>query len=176
MVRTFPTFTTMKSILRILLLPLFASLIFACKPSIKVETETTEEASMEEITYDSILAQKLGADEYGMKKYVMAFLKAGPNQDQDSVTAAQLQRAHLDNIFRLADEGKLAVAGPFLDGGELKGVYVFNVSTIEEAKALTDTDPAVQAGRLVMELHPWYGSAATMMINDWHKKVQKTKI
>ena len=82
----------------------------------------------------------------------------------------------MDNIFRLADEGKLAVAGPFLDGGDLKGIYVFNVSTIEEAKALTETDPAIKAGRLVMELHPWYGSAATMMVNDWHKKVQKKKI
>jgi uncharacterized protein YciI len=140
-----------------------------------VEPETTAEAS-DVTVYDSTLAVKLGADDYGMKKYVMAFLKAGPNRDQDSVTAAQLQRAHLDNIFRLADEGKLALAGPFLDGGDLKGVYVFNVTTIEEAKALTETDPAIKAGRLVMELHPWYGSAATMMINDWHKKVQKKKI
>lgn len=149
--------------------------ILACKPEAKVETSTTESAA-EEFAYDSILAAKVGADDYGMRKYVMAFLKAGPNTDMDSATAAQLQRAHLDNIFRLADEGKLAVAGPFLGGGELRGVYVFNVSTIEEAQALTETDPAIKAGRLVMELHPWYGSAAMMLVNDWHKKVQKKKI
>ena len=82
------------------------------------------------MSYDSALAMKLGADEYGMKKYVMAFLKTGPNQEQDSAKAAELQRAHLDNIFRLADEGKLALAGPFLDGGELRGVYIFNVETV----------------------------------------------
>ena len=149
--------------------------ILACKPEVKVDV-TKENETSDTITYDSILAAKLGADDYGMKKYVMAFLKAGPNRDQDSTTAAELQRAHLDNIFRLADEGKLALAGPFLDGGELKGVYVFNVTTIEEAKTLTETDPAIKAGRLVMELHPWYGSAATMMINEWHEKIQKKKI
>ena len=149
--------------------------MLACKPEANVETTTTESAA-DEFAYDSTLAAKVGADDYGMRKYVMAFLKAGPNTDMDSATAVQLQRAHLDNIFRMADEGKLAVAGPFLDGGDLKGVYIFNVSTIEEAKALTETDPAVKAGRFVMELHPWYGSAATMMVNDWHKKVQKKKI
>ena len=149
--------------------------ILACKPEAKVETSTTESVS-EEFAYDSILAAKVGADDYGMRKYVMAFLKAGPNTDMDSATAAQLQRAHLDNIFRLADEGKLAVAGPFMDRGELRGVYVFNVSTIEEAQALTETDPAIKAGRLVMELHPWYGSAAMMLVNDWHKKVEKKQI
>lgn len=149
--------------------------ILACKPEAKVETSTTESVA-EEFAYDSILAAKVGADDYGMRKYVMAFLKAGPNTDMDSATAAQLQRAHLDNIFRLADEGKLAVAGPFMDRGELRGVYVFNVSTIEEAQALTETDPAIKAGRLVMELHPWYGSAAMMLVNDWHKKVEKKQI
>ena len=146
--------------------------LVACKSDVKVDTTSTESIT-DEFAYDSTLAARLGADDYGMRKYVMAFLKAGPNTDMDSATAAQLQRAHLDNIFRLADEGKLAVAGPFLDSGELRGVYVFNVSTIEEAQALTETDPAIKAGRLVMELHPWYGSAAMMMVNDWHKKVQK---
>ena len=149
--------------------------LLACKPDANVATTPTD-GTTDEFAYDSILAAKVGADDYGMRKYVMAFLKTGPNTDMDSATGAQLQRAHLDNIFRLADEGKLAVAGPFMDRGELRGVYVFNVSTIEEAQALTETDPAIKAGRLVMELHPWYGSAAMMMVNDWHKKVQKKKI
>lgn len=132
--------------------------------------------SSDEMQYDSVLAARLGADNYGMHKYVMAFLKAGPNRSQDSVTAAQLQRAHMDNIFRMAEEGKLVVAGPFLDKGDIRGIYIFNVETVEEARALTETDPAIQAGRLVMELHPWYGSAAMQMVNEWHKKLQKNKI
>jgi uncharacterized protein YciI len=134
------------------------------------------EQSTEEVTYDSVLAQKLGADAYGMKQYVMAFLKTGPNRDQDSATAAQLQRAHLDNIFWLADEGKLILAGPFLDKGEIRGIYVFNVTTVEEAADLTSTDPAIKAGRLVMELHPWYGPAALMQVVEISNRISKEKI
>ena len=146
--------------------------LLACKPTVSVETKASTETTAS-ITYDSLLTQKLGADPYGMKHYVMAFLKAGPNRDQDSVTAAQLQKAHMDNIMRMADEGKLVVAGPFEDGGELRGIYVFNVATLEEARALTETDPAVKAGRLIMELHPWYGSAALMQVNETHKRLSK---
>jgi len=106
----------------------------------------------------------------------MAFLKAGPNRDQDSTTAANLQTAHLENIGRLAEAGKLSLAGPFMDDGEMRGIYIFNVTTIEEAKKLTETDPAIQAGRLEMELHPWYGSAALMEVNNLHNRLQKKDI
>ena len=104
--------------------------------------------------YDAQLAQKLGADDYGMKQYVIAFLKAGPNRPTDSAARMKLQMAHLKNIGRLANEGKLIVAGPFMDDQSIKGIFIFNVTTIEEAKKLTETDPAIQAGSLVMELHP----------------------
>jgi uncharacterized protein YciI len=126
--------------------------------------------------YDADLAKKLGADDYGMKQYVMAFLKAGPHRLTDSVARAKLQMAHLKNITRLAEEGKLVIAGPFMDDQPIKGIFIFNVTTVEEAKKLTETDPAIQAGSLVMELHPWYGSAALMEIPDTHKKLQKKSI
>lgn len=135
-----------------------------------------QEAAKSESTFDADLAQKTGADTYGMKQYVMAFLKAGPNRDQDSTTAAELQRAHLNNITRLAEEGKLVLAGPFMDDGDIRGIYIFNVKTIDEAKKLTATDPAIKAGRLLMELHPWYGSAALMEVNNLHKKLAKEGI
>ena len=148
----------------------------SCEPAIKVDiTETPEEQPLE-MSYDSVLAQKLGADEYGMKKYVMAFLKTGPYEEKDSVKRAELHRGHLDNIFRLADEGKLALAGPFMDDSDMRGVFIFNVSTVEEAKALTETDPAIKAGLFVIEYHPWYGSAAACMINDQHKRIAKNPI
>jgi uncharacterized protein len=117
---------------------------------------------------DSALAEELGADDYGMRQYVMAFLKAGPNRSQSQEEAMKLQKAHLDNITRMANEGTLVLAGPFLDDGDIRGIYIFNVKTIEEARALTETDPAIQAGRLAMELHPWYGSAALMKVNEIH--------
>ena len=127
-------------------------------------------------TYDSSLAAATGADEYGMKQYVLAYLKRGPNRNQDSATAAELQKKHLENIMRMAEEGKLVVAGPFMDDTEVRGLYIFDVATVEEAAALTATDPAVQAGRLTMELHPWYGSAALVLLNNLHKRVEKKNV
>lgn len=126
-------------------------------------------------SFDAELAKELGADEYGMKPYVMAFLKEGPNRSSDKDEAAKLQAAHMANITRMAEEGSLIVAGPFYDnpGDDLRGIYIFNVSTIEKARALTKTDPAIQAGSLVMELKLWYGSAALMLTNEFHNKIQK---
>ena len=162
----------MKSILSFLLITSSLFMIYSCKPEVKVNLNNTADAA-NEITYDSTLAKKLGADEYGMKHYVMAFLKRGPQRDQDSITAAEIQKGHMANINSLAEEGKLVVAGPFEDDGEIRGIFIFNVATLEEAQALTSTDPAVQSGRLIMELHPWYGSAALMEVNSLHGKLSK---
>lgn len=149
--------------------------IFSCQqapaPEENIEADTTSE-----MTYDSSLARQLGADDYGMKKYVMAFLKTGPHVEKDSAKRAEIMRGHFDNIKRMADDGKLVIAGPFLDGTELRGIYVFDVATIEEAKVLTESDPAVKAGVFIMELHPWYGSAAACLIGKEHKKIAKKEI
>jgi uncharacterized protein YciI len=122
------------------------------------------------------LKQSLGADPYGMRQYVMAFLKEGPNRDQDSATAAELQRKHMENIKRMAESGKLVLAGPFLDNGDIRGIYVFKVSSMLEAKQLTESDPAIQAGRLEMELKPWYGSAALLLLTDLHNQLESKEI
>jgi len=152
-------------------------LVLGCAPAqkeIKVTEYVLETRTVD--GFDSIRAMQDGADQYGMRQYVMAFLYAGPNRSQDDSTRMDLQRKHLDNINRLAEEGYLAVAGPFLDDGDLKGIYLFNVTTVEEARELTGTDPAVKAGSLVMELHPWYGSAALFEVNEIHKKIAKVYI
>ncbi|WP_445778135.1 YciI family protein [Shewanella sp.] len=124
--------------------------------------------------FDQARATKNGADEYGMKRYVMAFLKRGPNRDRPKAEADELQRLHMANIGRLAEEGKLVLAGPFLGDGDLRGIYIFDVETLEQAKQLTATDPAIKAGSLIMELVPWYGSAALMEVNGIHNTLAKT--
>ena len=126
--------------------------------------------------YDSVLAKKLGADDYGMRRYVIVFLKPGANKITDSVKRVELLQGHLKNIGRLAKEGKLAIAGPFLDKGPYSGIFIFNVTTVDEAKALVNTDPAVKAGMFDMEAHPWYGSAALMEVVPTHDKLQKKGI
>lgn len=150
---------------------LFILFLLASLASCNVNKEVVDKGG-----FNESLAAELGADEYGMRQYVIAFLKAGPNRPTDQAEAHRLQAAHMDNIRRLAEEGKLVVAGPFLDGGELRGIYIFDVKTKEEAEALTKTDPAIQSGSLEMELHRWYGSAAMKQINATHKLIQKTKI
>ncbi|GAB4232937.1 MAG: hypothetical protein Tsb0034_05940 [Ekhidna sp.] len=144
------------------------------------KTENTKQKTVPEANsasgYDSLLATQTGADPYGMRQYVFAYLKEGPNRTQDSTEAAQLQRAHLDNIKRMAEAGKLVLAGPFMDDHEVKGIYIFAVSSLEEAEELTNSDPAIQAGSLVMELHPWYGSAALMKVNELHSQLAKQGI
>jgi uncharacterized protein YciI len=124
--------------------------------------------------FNEKLANELGADEYGMRTYVMAFLKAGPNKSPTPDSARTLQAAHMANINRLAEEGYLVLAGPFLDNGTLRGIYVFAVEDIQKAKELTASDPAIKAGTLVMELYPWYGSAALLQLNQLHATIQKT--
>jgi uncharacterized protein YciI len=126
-------------------------------------------------TYDSELAKKLGADERGMKMYVMCILKTGPKdaeikgKERDDIFAG-----HFANIGKLADEGKLAIAGPFGKNDKtFRGLYIFNVPTIEEAEKLVVLDPAVKAGVFVPDMTLWYGSAALMSTNEIHKKIQK---
>ena len=90
-----------------------------------------------------------------MKNYFMVFLKKGPVRNQDSVEVEKLQMGHLYNITKLHTEGKLILAGPFLDDGDFRGIFVFDVPTLEEVKKLVETDPAISSGRLSYEVHPW---------------------
>ncbi|GAB1058000.1 YciI family protein [Shewanella algae] len=131
--------------------------------------------SVETPPYDKALAHALGADQYGMKRYVMAFLKAGPNRSGSKEQRAELQRAHMNHIQRLVHEGKLVLAGPFIDGGEWRGIYIFDVASLAEAEALTASDPAVQAGSLTMELKAWYGSAALLEVNRIHARIAESQ-
>lgn len=92
-----------------------------------------------------------------MQTYYMALLKRGPNRSHDSLTAAKIQEGHMAHIMQMARDKKLVLAGPFLDNGDLRGIFVFNVSSIDEALELTNEDPAIKSGRLIIEIHPWYG-------------------
>jgi uncharacterized protein YciI len=101
----------------------------------------------------------VGPSGYEMTTYYVGFLYRGPSWSPGETPESQkIQEGHMANIQRLAKEGKLLLAGPFTDDGELRGMFVFQVASLEEAKALCDTDPAVKAGRLRVELHPWFSA------------------
>src|SRR6478609_9992494 len=128
-------------------------------------------------SYDEKLAKSLNADERGMKQYVFCILKAGSNTTATTEEKNELFKGHMSNITKLAKEGKLALAGPFMKNDKnYRGLYIFNVSTIEEAKELVATDPAVKANLLEPELTPWYGTAALQETVKIHEKITKSKI
>lgn len=124
--------------------------------------------------YDSVYAKTLNADDYGMKYYVLAMLKPGTNKSKDKDTLKIIFDGHMKNINRLANEGSLVLAGPMADNDNTyEGIFVFNVGTIEEAKALLETDPAISGKFLDVELYLWYGTAALMEILKIHRKIEK---
>lgn len=123
--------------------------------------------------YDAELAKQLGADRYGMRHYVLAILKTGPNDASiEGEEREEIFKGHFANIQRLAAEGRLVLAGPFGENEQaFRGLFLLAVPTIEEGRALTRTDPAVKAGVFVVEYLPWYGSAALMQVNDIHARI-----
>ena len=123
--------------------------------------------------YDPALAKSVGADERGMRKYILVVLKTGPNKMPAGPERDEMFKGHFANIGRLAKAGKLVVAGPFLDAGEAwRGLYIF-ATDLEEAKKMVADDPVVKSGEMVPEYHAWYGSAAMMQVTATHERITK---
>jgi uncharacterized protein YciI len=102
---------------------------------------------------------RVGPGGYEMTTYYVGFLYRGAKwTPEETAETRKLQEEHMANIQKMAAAGKLVIAGPFVDNGDLRGLYVFRVGSAEDAKALVESDPAVKAGRLRFELHPWYAA------------------
>ncbi|ASW74984.1 hypothetical protein IQ37_10635 [Chryseobacterium piperi] len=134
-----------------------------------------QEKKVEKPKFNQELATSLGADQYGMKAYTMVMLMTGPVKIEDKVKMGELMKGHLANIGKLADEGKIIVAGPFLEKNKenYRGMFIFNTRSKEEAEQWVKTDPAVEAGVFSYELLPWYGSAALPLYLKHHKEITK---
>ncbi|NZA24915.1 hypothetical protein H0E84_00810 [Luteimonas sp. SJ-92] len=123
--------------------------------------------------YDAALAESFGADDYGMRSYVLVILKSGPTPMPKGEARDAMFRGHFSNMKRLAEEGKLAVAGPLDSADGWRGLFILAVDDIEAAKALVATDPVIQHGEMVAEYHKYYGSAALMQVNEIHARIAK---
>lgn len=100
-----------------------------------------------------------------MRAYYVAFLKKGPNWTAEQTPELlELQQKHLAHISYMAETGKVLLAGPFIDAGEMRGMLVFKTESLDEAWKLANEDPAVKAGRLVAQFVQWY-SAKGININ-----------
>ena len=105
---------------------------------------------------DSNAAEEQFEVPQGMTVYYLRLLKRGPLWTPDETPEVErLQAAHMAYAQKLRNAGKSIINGPVIDGGDLRGVSILRASSLEEAQALSDADPSVQAGRLVSELHPW---------------------
>ncbi|HTH31007.1 MAG TPA: hypothetical protein VL946_06630 [Lacibacter sp.] len=113
------------------------------------------------VTASVFAQQKTETTKEKIQPYWFVMLLKGTNRSQDSATAAKIQEGHMANMARLHKEGKLKVAGPFGDGGNWVGLFIFDASapgckTKEEIELLVKTDPAVIAGRLTYDIRPWW--------------------
>ncbi len=101
---------------------------------------------------------------YQMKEYFVVFLKKGPNQEEmDPEDSKVLQAKHLEYLGKLYNDGIIVMNGPFGDDGDLRGMSFYSVASKEEAEKLANGDPMVQAGRLAVEVHPWFGAKGTTL-------------
>lgn len=126
--------------------------------------------------YDADLAAALGADDYGMRSYVFVLLKTGPAEITDEARRKELFAGHFANMTRLADQGALVLAGPLDDEGGKRGLFILNAPSVENAKEMVASDPAVEAGIFTAEYSGYYGSAALMRLNAIHETIQRKKI
>lgn len=157
----------MKTLLQIALLILINSTVFS-------NEDDSANTKIDNENYDAQLAERVGADDYGMKSYVFVILKSGDNKSTDAELRSKSFRGHLENIRRLVEEDKMVLAGPFgTNDRDYRGLFLLNVTTVKEAEELLATDPAISAGYLSYEMTPWYGSAAISEYLEASDKVWK---
>lgn len=125
--------------------------------------------------FDKKLAQRLGADKNGMKQYVFATLKRGTKKFEEAERATLL-KGHMEFINSTAKAGKLVLAGPFGDDKDVRGIYIFDLRTVEEAQKMIEADPSIKAGLFEVELRPWYGTAALMEVLKIHETITEAEM
>lgn len=104
-----------------------------------------------------------GDTTYVMKRYVFMLLNEGPTRNHDSITVAKIQEGHMNHINEMAKTGKLAMAGPFDNGGKHRGILIFDVDSISQAIRMESSDPAVLSGRLEMQAIYWWAAKGSKL-------------
>lgn len=131
-------------------------------------------ANAQEKAYDSVLAKKLGADQNGMKGYILVLLKTGPNKTTNQQFIDSCFAGHMQNMGVMVKANQLVVAGPLGKNDKTyRGIFILNLTSIENAEQLLQTDPAISSGLLSHELYKWYGSAALAEYLQFAEKISR---
>ena len=92
-----------------------------------------------------------------MAQYFIGLIYKGDHWESfEPAAAAEIQKAHRANIVRLEQAGQMLLAGPIENAGELRGIFIYRTATLAQAEELVKTDPAVTAGRLRIEVYPFW--------------------
>ena len=114
-------------------------------------------------TNHETFSYKEGDTTYVMQKYFLVLLKKGPNREHSKEEAAEIQKNHMAHINWLAETNKISIAGPSDKHESIAGFLLFNTETLKEADSLAKLDPAVKAGRLVVETVPWWAAKGSKL-------------
>lgn len=132
------------------------TLLFNLVMILAVTVMTAEAQEADSSAVPETFIYEWAGEEMTMQKYFIVFLKSGPERSKNPEEAARLQQEHLQYLGNLYEEGIIVLNGPTGDGGDIRGFSVYSTATIEEAKRLASSDPMVQAGRLEVEVKPWW--------------------
>lgn len=113
--------------------------------------------------HSAINAEHIANDTPRMKQYWLVMLLKGNNRTHDKETAQRIQAKHIENIDRLAAEGKIVMAGPmgYTYDADLRGLFIMDAKDSATAASYVKTDSAVITGRLRFEVHPWWTQTGT---------------
>ena len=149
---------------------LISTLFFGCQPTdtqIEKTAKATTSPKPKVLEVDTSIFETFSFQEgdttFLMKKYYMVHLKTGPKRDHSEDETAKIQKAHLAHLSQLADDQKICIAGPFEGDPEIRGIAIYSVPSLEIADSLASADPAVQAGRLTVEVIPFWGAVGSQL-------------
>jgi uncharacterized protein YciI len=140
-----------------LVIIVFLLTLISCKETKKTSKLLKEELKSKGYEIFDYVDQQT-KDTVIMQQYFIAFLKRGPNRTQNKKEADSLQALHMAHLGKMYEEGHADISGPFGDDGEIRGITIYNTPTFEMADSLANLDPMVKAGRLVIEIHPWWAA------------------
>ena len=80
--------------------------------------------------------EKKEEKKWEMKQYFLVLLKRGPVRDQDSIEVEKLQKAHIANIERLYNEGKMDIAGPIGAEGGPPGNFYYQCGVVRRSESI----------------------------------------